>query len=149
MNHVQQDIDKLHSKQQWISPEQQQNSWWTLFQALTRWKIKRLELYGTCTFGSSTWNECESYHKRRPPKEGGIGLFLSLQQRELGFIEVVILIGWRGINPETKNKCCNNGSPEEVSHSGFAAGASLWQKQHTDAQLAQQKKPEGRASLIN
>lgn len=129
--------------------KKKQNSWWTEFQTLMRWKIKRLELNGTCSFGSSTWNECESYHKRRPPSEGRKCLFLSLQQRELGSIEVMIFIGCKGINPEAKNKCCNNGRPEKVSHSGFAAGASLWKKQHRDAQLAQQKKPEGGASLIN
>lgn len=107
-------------------------------------KTKRVELYCTCSFASSTLNNCESNHDRCSPKEGWMYLFLRLQQRQLGFIEVVIFIGRKGINPEAENKCCNNAKPEEVprSHSGSAA-ACLWKKQHTNAQLEQQKEPKG------
>ena len=74
-------------------------------------KTKRVELYCTCSFASSTLNNCESNHDRCSPKEGWMYLFLRLQQRELGFIEVVIFIGRKGINPEAENKCCNNAKP--------------------------------------
>lgn len=92
-------------------------------------KTKRVKLYCTCSFASSTLNNCESNHDRCSPKEGWMYLFLRLQQRQLGFIEVVIFIGRKGINPEAENKCCNNAKPEEVPHSHSGCCCCLFVKE--------------------